>query len=353
MGTSAGANLSQVTIETAGDSDGVDWDAYLVSHPRRTFAHRWGWRSVLQNSFGIAPAYFVARADNRIVGLLPAALMKSRLFGRFVISLPWLDYGGPLADSDEIAQALVNRAGELASDNRCQFVEMRAVRQPLPNLTEKTDKQEFVLDLSEGEEAVWKSFDAKARNQVRKGQKADLNIAFHGEDKLTDFYTVFARNMRDLGTPVWPRSLFTEIFRAFPGEAEIAVVDLDGKTIAAGLLLHYQDFSAMPSASSYREYRSLCPNNVLYWGVIRHCLERGSTRFDFGRSSKDAGTYRFKKQWVRKPVGQVWQYKLLTIDSLPELNPSNPKFKLAIATWRRLPLFLANAIGPRIVTKIP
>jgi FemAB-related protein (PEP-CTERM system-associated) len=279
--------------------------------------------------------------------------MKSALFGRFLISSPWLDYGGPLADDDSVARQLIDAAESKARELQCRFFEMRAVAHRLPGMTEKTDKRQFHLDLTPGEDEVWKSFDAKARNQVRKAEKSGLTCVFGGRELLDDFYHVFARNMRDLGTPVWPRSLFEQIFGQFRNEAEIAAVKLGPKTVGAGVILHYGGYSGMPSASSYRKYRDLCPNNLMYWETIKHAIARGSKVFDFGRSSEGAGTYNFKKQMVRQPTEQIWQYRLLTIDTLPEMNPDNPKYKTAIALWRKLPLWLANWLGPKIVTKLP
>jgi FemAB-related protein (PEP-CTERM system-associated) len=353
MVSDAEADRATVLISIAEITDGAAWDRYVDQHPDRTLAHRWGWREVLTASFRVQPFYLIARQDDRIVGVLPAALQASRLFGRFMISLPWLDYGGPLADSPETARVLTERLSAIAAEGGCRFVEMRAVRSPLPDLTEKTDKREFLLSLEGGEDGVWESFDARARNQVRKGQKSGLQAVLGGEELLDDFYRIFSRNMRDLGTPVWPRSLFSEIFRVFKNESQIALVTHENRPIAGALVLHYAGTSAVPSASSYREYRSLCPNNALYWEVIRACIGRGSRLFDFGRSTRGSGTYHFKKQWVREPRPQTWQYRLLTIDRLPELNPNNPRFKLAIAVWKRLPLGVANFIGPKIVTKLP
>ncbi|MBD3168585.1 MAG: FemAB family PEP-CTERM system-associated protein [candidate division Zixibacteria bacterium] len=350
------SDTSNINIKLADQSDIEKWDNYLEKSSNKTFAHRWGWSEVLKNSFGVKPYYFIAGENGEVRGILPTTLMKSMLFGKFLISLPWLDYGGPVADNEEIALKLVDSADKLARDNDCEFFEMRAVRHRLADMTEKTDKREFIIDLSGGEETVWKSFDAKARNQVRKAEKANLTVEFGGVEMLGEFYKVFACNMRDLGTPVWPSSLFTEIFRNFPGDAEFALVKLDGNAIAGGLLLHYGDYSGVPSASAYRHYLNLCPNNILYWEIIKRCIQRGSTVFDFGRSSENAGTYRFKKQWSKKsvePREQVWQYRLFKIDNLPELNPNNPKFKLAINIWRRLPLPIANFLGPKIVTKLP
>lgn len=344
---------SVANIRLASSEDAADWDAYLENHVNRTFAHRWNWSNILKKSFGTEPFYFIAERNDGFVGLLPTMLMKSRLFGTFLISLPWLDYGGPLANDDDIAAKLVHAATVKAEECGCRFLEMRAVQHRLPEMQEKTDKHEFILNLREGEEAIWKSFDAKARNQVRKAEKSSLKVQFGKAEMLDDFYKVFARNMHDLGTPVWPKSLFSEILRNFYDDTEIVLVKLDDRTICGGLLLHYQDFSAVPSASAYRQYLSLSPNNIMYWEVIKHCIKRSSKRFDFGRSSKTSGTYRFKKQWMKNPIQQIWQYKLLRIDSLPGLDPSNPKFRLAINIWRRLPLPVANFLGPKIVTKLP
>lgn len=347
------SRIDDLTIRVADDLDCERWNKYLFDSKDGTFCHQWQWRDILVNSFNVTPYYLCAERDDSIVGILPSVLMKSLMFGRYLISLPWLDYGGPVADNEEIARQLVNAASRIANENRCKFVEMRAVRLRLPELDERFDKFGFCLDLSAGEESVWKSLLAKARNQVRKAEKHDLTVEFGGEELLDNFYKIFARNMRDLGTPVWPKNLFEEIFKQLEGDCEIALVRMDKRPIAGGIIIHFRDYSAVPSASAYKEYLKYCPNNLMYWEIIKHCIERGSKTFDFGRSSEGAGTYRFKKQWVKEPVNQVWQYKLLTIDSLPKLNPTNPKFKTAISLWKKLPIPIANYIGPKIVTKLP
>ncbi len=340
------------TVTLAQPDDARRWDAYVQAHPSRTIAHLWQWREILGKSFKLEPFYFVAEDNGKLVGVLPACFMKSAFFGRFLISMPWLDYGGPLAESDEIARQLVDAAEAKARELTCRFIELRAVAHRLANQIEKTDKRQFHLNLSGGEEAVWKSFDAKARNQVRKAEKSGLTCRFGGKELLDEFYSVFAYNMRDLGTPVWPRSLFEEIFEKFGSDAEIIEVRLGEKTLGAGLILYSGSYAGIPSASSYRQYRDLCPNNLMYWEAIKHVIARGATVFDFGRSTEGAGTYNFKKQ-MTAPVEQVWQYRLLTIDALPEMNPNNPKFRTAIAVWRKLPLWIANRLGPKIVTKLP
>ena len=342
-----------ITYRLAGADDIVSWDDFVERHPNKTFAHRWNWSQILARSFHVKPYYCMAQRDGRVVGILPATLTKSMIFGKFMISLPWLDYGGPLAENQEIAAGLVDYCVALAKKSNCRFLELRAMSQPLPGLVTKEEKFTFVLKLEGSEETIWQSIDGKAKNQVRKAIKSGLEVNFGGIELLDEFYKIFAYNMRDLGTPVWPKSLYAEMFRCFPNDIELALVKLGNLYIGGGLVVHYQDYSGVPSASSYRKYLNLCPNNILYWEVIKRCFKRGSRSFDFGRSSLDAGTFNFKKQWIKNPGPQIWQYKLLTIDTLPELNPSNPKFKWAIKLWRRLPLPIANALGPRIVTKLP
>lgn len=280
-------------------------------------------------------------------------LMKSPIFGKFLISLPWLDYGGPLASDDQVAASLVDFAVAIAAREKCRFMELRAVSRNHPALINTDHRFAFMLDLTPGEEAVWKALDGKAKNQVRKALKSNLEVRIGGIENLDSFYAIFSRNMRDLGTPVWPKRLFAEQFRYFEDDTEIALACLSEKPVAAALLIHYDDYSTVPSASSNRKYLNLSPNNILYWEIIRHCIRRGSRRFDFGRSSLDTGTYRFKNQWVKDPTRQIWQYKLMTMDDLPKLDPSNPKFRLAISIWKRLPLPIANLLGPRIATKLP
>jgi FemAB-related protein (PEP-CTERM system-associated) len=343
----------KITYRLASERDSAAWDSYLDCHPQRTFAHRWAWSSIFANSFSVKPEYAIAEHEQKIVGIMPAVFMKSAVFGRFMISLPWLDYGGPLAESNEIAAGLVEFMVSSAKRERCRFLELRAVRHLNTELVNKDQKYAFLLDLTPGEESVWKSIDGKAKNQVRKAEKSGLTVQFGGIELLNDFYKIFTHNMRDLGTPVWPKSLYSEQFRCFNNDIEIALINLANLPIAAAVLLHYKDYSIVPSASSYRKYRNLNPNNLLYWEVIKHCIARGSSAFDFGRSTLDAGTYNFKKQWVKNPVQQIWQYKLLTIESLPGLDPSNPKFRLAINIWKHLPLPIANKLGPIIVTKLP
>jgi FemAB-related protein (PEP-CTERM system-associated) len=159
--------------------------------------------------------------------------------------------------------------------------------------------------------------------------------------------------MRDLGTPVYTRALFEEVLRTFPGRAHLIVVRLKGEPIAAGLTFRTREMVEIPWASSIRDFNSLCPNHLLYWHALETAVTDGATIFDFGRSTPGEGTFKFKEQWGAEPVALHWEYWLASGDQLPDASPKNPKFKLMIETWKRLPLWVANAIGPRVVRDIP
>ena len=201
---------------------------------------------------------------------------------------------------------------------------------------------------------MWERIDRKVRNQIRKAEKSQLTLQRGGAELLSDFYTVFARNMRDLGTPVYSRRLFEEVLRAFPGSRAHSRRAVERR--AGGRrpdVSHGCATVEIPWASSIREYNSLCPNHLLYWHAIEAAVAEGCTTFDFGRSTPDEGTYKFKEQWGASPGPLHWEYRLLHDGGLPDQSPKNPKFRMMIEAWKRCPLWLTNAVGPHIVRSIP
>jgi serine/alanine adding enzyme len=290
----------------------------------------------------------------RLVGLLPLADVRSWLFGRFLVGLPYLNVGGVLADRAEVAHALVEEAARLADRLNARYLELRHEK-PLehPRLTEQlTSKVHMRLALPATPEQLWKSFDPKVRNQVRKGQRMELSVHWGSLDLLEDFYRVFAHNMRDLGTPVFPRRLFQAILEQFPNDAELCVVRMGGRPVAGALLVHGPGMTEVPSASSLRKYNHTCANMLMYWHLLSRAVERGQTVFDFGRSTVDSPTYRFKKQWGAQPAAAVWQYYLRR-GTIGQMRPESGRFRLAIQLWRRLPVWLTRLLGPWIVRGIP
>jgi len=329
------------------------WEDYLEKNTSTSFAHQIEWKTVLEKSFKQKPVYLLAKNEDQIVGILPLFYYSSLLFGKFLISLPWLDRGGVCADSEEIQEKLIHNAVQIARQKRCKFLELRSVLVKDKSLITKTSKVTFILELNPDPEKIWKKIDSKARNQVRKAQKSGLEVTFGREEYLDQFYSVFSTNMRDLGTPVWTKELFKNILTYFPDTSEIALVKLNRKIIGGALILYFKDMLTVPSASSLGSFLSYCPNNILYWEIIKRGCLKGLKKFDFGRSSRNSGTFNFKRQWVKEPVQLYWQYYLNKTKDLPELNPESPKFSLGVKLWQRLPLILANFLGPKIVRNLP
>jgi len=339
-----------VTVTVATPADRAAWEAFVSASPRAAGYHEWAWRTVIEQSFGHEPIYLMARQDARVVGVLPIVQIKSLLFGKTMTSLPFLNYGGVLADSGAVASALVDKAAELARVRGVPHVELRHVERQFPDLPCKQHKVTMKLALQAG---LWDKLDRKVRNQVRKAEKSELTATRGGVELVGDFYTVFTRNMRDLGTPVYARKFFEEILGAFPDRARLIVVRLKGQPIAAGLTYRTGGTIEIPWASSIREFNNLCPNHLLYWTAIETAIAEGCDTFDFGRSTPDEGTYKFKEQWGAAPVPLHWEYRLLRDGGLPDQSPKNPKFRMMIETWKRCPLWLTNALGPHIVRSIP
>ena len=336
------------------NEDGSAWDAFVANHQDSTNYHQYGWRKVLEKSFGHRTMYLAAtRGHNEICGVLPFVQMKSRLFGSFLVSLPFFNYGGLLISEDSAAAMLLGASKKMLSGTGADHIELRHLKRCNDIEATKQHKVTMILDLKKNEEEQWSSLDTKVRNQVRKAAKNGLQVEIGGKELLDGFYCVFCRNMRDLGTPVYGRNFFLNVLEEFPDTTRILSVTKDGITIASALLTWYKGTLEVPWASSNRDYRELCPNNLLYWEAIRFAIIMGAHTFDFGRSTPGEGTYKFKKQWGARPVQLYWQYLLRDGKAVPEVNPTNPRYRLAIQAWQRLPLMITNLLGPHIVRCIP
>jgi serine/alanine adding enzyme len=341
---------SEVTLSEAGENESDAWDAFVSSSVDATGYHAWGWRGVFKRAFGHEPVYLVARRGPIIEGVLPLVQVNSPLFGRSLTSLPFLNYGGVVASEDDVAEALVGAATTVAHARRCDYVELRHVARRFPGLPSKQHKVTMLLPVAE---ARWDCLDRKVRNQIRKAQKSGLTAQFGGIELLDDFYAVFARNMRDLGTPVHSRRFFEEVLDTFREQCGVHVVRLLNRPVAAAVTYRTGAVAMMPWASSIRTYNALCPNHLLYWDVIERATAYGCETIDFGRSTPGEGTYHFKEQWGARPVPLHWEYSLLSARSLPDASPANGRFAVFIEAWKRLPLLVANRFGPPIVRVIP
>jgi FemAB-related protein (PEP-CTERM system-associated) len=280
--------------------------------------------------------------------VLPLTSVKSLLFGRFLVSMPFVNYGGPVGDAAAV-QALARDAVSRADRDRVKLLELRSrVELPL-DLVVSHRKITVVLDLPSGDaKPLWEGLPAKVRSQVRRPQKEGVTVAF-GPDQLDGFYRVFAHHMRDLGTPVQSRRLFEEILAAFPDDVWFGCAWLRGQPIAGGCGFRWGREFEITWASALRAHQAIAPNMALYWGFLERCVAEGVALFNFGRCSPDSGTHRFKLQWGSRDE-PLWWY---THGAATTPSPDDGAYSWGPRLWKHLPLSVANFIGPRIVRLIP
>ena len=347
-------NTLGLTLRPLEQSEERLWDAFVDTRPEASLYHRSPWRTLIQDLFGHETLYLYAvNAAGDWMGILPLVRLRSRLFGDYMVSMPYVNYGGALGLNVEIETALMQAAGRSGQTAGVSHIEFRDSVERAGAGKARTDKVVMELSLPASHDELWNGFSPKLRAQIRRPQREQTQVLHGGAELLPQFYQVFARNMRDLGTPVYGEAFFAAIMAAFPAAAHIVIVRHGQQPVAAAFLLGHRDRLEIPWASSLREYNQLGVNMLLYWEALRRAIEGGYKTFDFGRSSIDSGTYRFKKQWGAQPRQLYWHYWLAHGQDLPELTPNSPKYQLAIRAWKRLPLFLANRLGPHIVKNLP
>jgi FemAB-related protein (PEP-CTERM system-associated) len=269
------------------------------------------------------------------------------------VSVPYLNYGGPCANDDDGFRALMRGAAGVAADLRVGHLEIRTETPSDYGLQVRSSKVSMRLELGESPEALWKRFPAKLRSQVKRAEQEAMTVRVGREEELDAFYRVFAHNMRDLGTPVYGRAFFASILTELPDTTWICTVSAGAEPVAAGFLIGSRDMLEIPWASSLRRYNHLSPNMLLYWSVLKFACERRFRVFDFGRSSPDSGTFRFKAQWGAAPVPLFWHYWVRDGGALPDLTPRNPRMQLAVRLWQYLPVPVTRLLGPSIVKSLP
>jgi FemAB-related protein (PEP-CTERM system-associated) len=343
--------MKQLTFERCGGR--AEWSTYVANHTEATQYHGYAWLGVIREVFGHRSFPLIARDGERVVGVFPLVMVRSILFGRFLVSVPFVNYGGVLADDDEVERGLWREAVRLAEETGAAYLESRHLVPRALGDHRKQHKATMILDLAPSVDEQWRAFDTKLRNQIRKAQRSGLQSRSGGAELLSGFYEVFARCMRDLGTPVYGRRFFETILRTFPESARVFLVEANGQGVAGAISLAHRQTLEVPWAGSLREWRSRCPNNLLYWDAIRYAIDAGIRRFDFGRSTPGDGPYRFKEQWGARPVPLSWEYWLPPASPVPDLSPKNARFRTAIEVWKRLPLAVTKWVGPSVVRGIP
>lgn len=324
---------------------------YVMNHSASRIYHLPGWCKIIENRFKQACYYFVAKNDDEIVGVLPVVRQKSKLFGDNMISMPYFTYGGPLANSEVLEKFLMEHVNSKANALGLGHVEYREFKRR-DGYAVKDNKISMLLDL-ESEEKLWSAVGSKVRAQIKRPLRLDVVSKKGKIDYVDQFYDVMSENMRDLGTPFYSKKFFQDIINEFEEYVTIHVVYLEAKPVGTALVLNFNGIAEIPWASTLRSYNRFGINMYMYWEVLKEAIESGCEKFDFGRSSKDSGTYRFKKQWGALPVQLYWNYWLGEGVEMPAVNPDNPKYKLVIACWKKSPLLLTNWLGPKIARSLP
>lgn len=330
------------------------WDRFVAEHPGGTFFHQAAWAGLIERVFGHRAYSVAAVRDGEVRGVLPLVHMRTRLFGNSLASLPFCVYGGPLAVDREASAALEAHAADLQRRLDVPALELR-LREALPEgwldeagwTTRDTLYATFRRSIAASDEANLKAIPRKQRAVVRKGMERGLRSEVSRD--AAKVWPIYAESVRNLGTPVFPRRWFEALLAAFPEAADVITIRDGDEPIAAVLNFYWRGEVLPYYGGGTAAARERYGNDFLYWEVTRHAAARGCTGFDFGRSKVGTGAYAFKKNWGFEPVPLPYRYRLLPGASIPEHNPLNPKYKAMIAAWRRLPLPVANVLGPHIV----
>jgi serine/alanine adding enzyme len=361
-------SLGIVNLQITTSSDPIAWDAYVCSHPKACLYHLSGWLRVIHKTYG-HKVYSLAAVESgdsvRIAGILPLVHMKYPLFGNTLVSMPFFDMGGVLADSPAAEKNLLDHALSLAEGLGARSIELRHTAssallsgqhefqsvfngKPL-HCRARSQKVRMLLDLPGSSDALMKSFKSKLRSQISRPIKEGLKVKSGGAELVDEFYEVFSENMRDLGSPVHAKLLIKNVLTEFPNQARIFLIHKTDLSLATALTIGFNDTLENPWASALRRYGNLSPNMLLYWKMLEYAADNGFRRFDFGRSSPGEGTFKFKEQWGASPAPLRW-YNLVLSGAITESSGGNPGrlYNVPIEIWKRLPVAVTRVLGPPI-----
>jgi serine/alanine adding enzyme len=336
------------------------WDDYILNNPFATHCHLFGWKDIIEEAYNLKSFYLIAQTNSKIVGVLPLFRIKSIIFGDQIVSMPYLNYGGILADDTLSNKLLLDKALYISKESNVNNLELRHTsainERVLYNKTYsvKDNKVRMVLQLPESGLLLFKSFKSKLRSQINRPIREGMTFKLGGDELLKDFYKVFSKNMRDLGSPVHSQKFFSLIFKYLGEISKIGIVYHNDIPVASGIILLFRDTIEIPWASSIKEYNRFSPNMLLYWSFLEYASNEGFKFFDFGRSTVDSGTYRFKQQWGTKSETLFWYkfYQRKFTKQFAYDKDGSIIEDASIFLWKHLPLKLANHFGPKIRSSI-
>jgi len=339
-----------VTVRQLQANDVPRWDAFVLTHPGATFFHRAGWQRVIEQAFGHRTHFLLAERDGAIVGVLPLAEINSRLFGHSLGSLPFCAYGGIVAADGAAQRALDQAAQVLARQLKVGALEYRNQTAQHADWPTKDLYVTFKKAIAPETEANMNAIPRKQRAMVRKGIKAGLSGEIDAD--TTRFFQAYSASVHRLGTPVFSRNFFRLLKDEFGDACEVLTIVLNGEVIASVMSFYFRDEVLPYYGGGVDAARAVAGNDFMYWELMRRACERGLKVFDFGRSKRGTGSFDFKKNWGFEPTPLHYEYFLVRDTEVPEINPLNPKYRLFIQAWKKMPLALANAIGPHIVKNL-
>jgi FemAB-related protein (PEP-CTERM system-associated) len=346
--------LSDTSVIFCDESHAEAWDRYLSTSSDASFYQLYGWNRINKSYFSHKVYNLAAFENGKIVGVFPLVFIKSRIFGKILCSMPFVNFGGPCANNSAIEKILLNSAIEIAKRNDVDYLEMRLTRILDEKLPSTQHKISMTLKLDEDPDEIWNNFNTKHRTNIRRVYKNNIKVRSGHKDLLNDFYYILSESWRSLGTPIYRKKYFESILDEFPNNTLIFVCYHDGNIpIAAAFNGYYKCTVEGMWAGGVDRYRKLQANYVLYWEMIKHACEQGYKSYHLGRSSLNSGGEQFKKKWKADVKQLYWQYYLNKQPSLPKLNVDNPKYQLAIKTWKKLPTKLTTLIAPLVAKNIP
>lgn len=341
-----------ITVKIADKSDHKIWDNYVISHPDAWPYHCFAWRNVIEKAYRHTAYYLMAEDNRKIVGVLPMIHLRFPYLVNELTALPYCDVGNFVCDNKKVFEKLLSSAVELGNKLKVDKIHVRG-QLPVDNCgyallaDDQNDKVRMLLNLPDSSKKLQDNFKSKLRSQIRKAEKNGIIFRWGGIESVQDYYAVFSENMRDLGSPVHSIKLFHSIIENFGDNAKMGLVDLNGKTIGAGIILTVGNKVSIPWASTLRKHNRLSPNMLLYWNFMKYSCDTGFNIFDFGRSSKGEGTFKFKAQWGAKPIELDWYSILLGNNKTEKDTKASPQRRhFFAALWRKLPLPIANSLGP-------
>ncbi len=346
-------SAAPLTVKLMQPADLARWDAFVRACPEATFFHLSGWQSVIEKSFDLKTWFYYVEQAGQIVGVLPLAEIKSRLFGHALGAMQFCVYGGVAATNDAARALLDEAAIKLARELGVGHLEYRNMVAAHPDDASWHTKELYVTfrkAISADDEENLNAIPRKQRAMVRKGIK--LGLIGEVDDNVDRMFEAYASSVHRLGTPVFPKKYFAALQQEFGKECEVRVITQNGALVAAVLSFYWRDEVVPYYGGGMPLARDVAGNDFMYWNLMQAAAARGARLFDFGRSKLGTGAYDFKKNWGFTAQHLPYEYKLINSTELPDNNPLNPKYALFIKMWKKLPLPLANLIGPHIVRNL-